>query len=59
MDNSARLGSHPLATPVDAIVGAFVLVGLWHHYVEGRTILVNRVLVDTCLLHDAVHRGEM
>jgi hypothetical protein len=59
MNKSTRLGSNPLAAPVDAIIGTFILVGLWHHNVKCRTILVNRDLVDTCLVHDAVHRGEM
>lgn len=52
----SHLGCYSFTSPVYAIIGALVLVGLRKHYMEfcpiGRLVLM-------CLLHDAVHRGEI
>ncbi len=59
MNKRACLGSEPLTTPVYAIIGTLIPVSLWKQYMERRSIQLSRVLMDTSLLHDAVHGGEM
>lgn len=59
MNGYTRLGSDPLTAPVYAIVSTLSLICLWKHYVECCTIRLDGCLMDTCLLHDTVHRGKM
>ena len=54
-----HFSSHSFSSPVYAVIGTFIPVSLWEHYMESRSIRAIRGIFDMRLLNNAMHRSEM